>query len=236
LGLETVPCRIRADLEDDHSILFTLIEDNRHQRERDALQKQREVAELMEIIKARRQLTGDIQIDHQVKLGKVDLSKVSGMAPEAAEKLDEAIEEAKKEIKSDRQKSATYHIALQMGGQEKKQYAKAKKVNEAVDKLNAGGKPEEAQALKELALKNLSAAERSAKVALGEGAEKKPNRTIVRKKTVASQCDNCLLALQTLINLLQDQNDPRVRTAIKIVETIRDQHEKSNDDDETVGD
>lgn len=233
LKLETVPCRIRMDLEDEHSILFTLIEDNRHQRERNPLQKQREVKSLMDIIAARRKLTGDLNIRQEAKLTGIDLTQASEMAPEAARKLDEAIEDAKSKIKSERQKGSTYHLALQIGGQENKQYAKARKVNEAIDKLRSEGKEIEAGALQEQAIKNLSSAERGARVLLGEGSSikprRKPRKKAVRSVSIGSQCDNCTSALKSLRSLLSDDHDQRVGMALKIVETIKNLHSKAPD-------
>lgn len=223
LGMKYVPVVIRDDLTNDNAVLFHLIEDNRHQRSRSILQKQREAKHLMEIVKARRLEQGDTHVQWLARLGAIDMTVLGDMDQETLEKLDAQIEAAKGEIKDEERAKKTYYLVLQMLGIPAGTYNTARRVNERIDELKKEGKDELVEEITDLARnKSLRAAERKAVENTDKGV--RPNKTKVRTVTIAAQCDNALHSLKSLISLLPNQQDPRALIAIGQVNKIKEEH------------
>lgn len=223
LGMPSVPVVIRDDLTNDNAVLFHLIEDNRHQRTRSILQKQREAQHLMEIVKARRCEQGDTHVQWLARLGRLDMTALGDMDQETLERLDAQIAEAKSEIKNPEHAQKTYYLVLKMLGIPAGTYNTARKVNERIDILKREGKDDLVDEITELARnKSLRAAERKAIEHTDRGI--RPNKTKVRTVTISAQCDNAMHSLKSLVSLLPNQQDPRAMIAITQVKKIQEEY------------
>lgn len=236
LGMKRVPCIIRDDLQDDLSVLFTLIEDNRHQRTRTLLQRQKETEALAEIIRARRAMTSSAKKKKSLSAGVMNSEAVEEMSEEEAERLDAQIEEAQMHIGNSVKKRRSINLAMQMTGMNSSSYEKAKRVNTAVNYLMDNGREIEAISLKRLVTeRSLAAAVQQASTILGlkeltySRREKKPKRTTLR-----DQAANCRKELRILKNRLKEPSI-QVNTALKCIEAFYSSLGDSNDQEDTDG-
>lgn len=228
LGLKTVPCRIREDLKDDNSIIYSLIEDNRHQRSRTHLQKQRETEELIRIIQARRAWTGNQIVLGTAAGGDLDISSARDMPEEEARKLDQQIANAQEKLPEKKQ-GASYSIALKMSGMSPGTYGAAKRINDGVDKLREMGKEAEAkQVMRTATESSLSAAERELAAIFGETKRDVAVKNKKKKVSRVSQCQNCIDAIDALQKLLPEKSQP-LSTARTILSGLKEKLAKEQE-------
>jgi ParB family chromosome partitioning protein len=137
LGLETVPVRVRYDLDTDEKIVWALIEANRLQRDKTFEQKLREIMEINERLKKFR---AEVANRHGVK----DLSKIAeieNLDPEEInttnpEQLQEFIRDNNNEKNKD---NSSLQIALNHYGISMLHWKKARKALLAIEEFEKSG-------------------------------------------------------------------------------------------------
>lgn len=145
IGLETVPVRLRYDIEGEDAIVWALIESNRTQREKTTEQKIREIYELNERIKTFRLVVSN-------KYGKKTLKEIAEM--EIADSLQSGcgndIQEFIAENVGDDQSNSSLNIPLKKYGMSLLFYKKARKAMIAIEEFEDKGKIREAAEIRKV--------------------------------------------------------------------------------------
>lgn len=223
LKMKQVPCVMREDLKDDLSILFSLIEDNRHQRSRSVLQKQKETEELAEIIRARRlAMTRPNDRKGALKNGTINSEAAANMPRDEAESLDAQIEEAQKNLSGSKKYGRSIDIAMQVTGISASSYERAKRVNKAIRLLMEQDREIEAVRLKRLVTeRSLAAAVRQASTVLGINDETAKGHTkkSPARRTIKQQASMCLSELKRLKQRVGNEQ-VQINTALRCIEAF----------------
>lgn len=221
-GLESVPVRVRFDLDTDDKVVWALIEANRTQRDKTFEQKIREIMEVNDRLKAFRS-----EVANRYGVTKLDeIAEMEELDPKAVRT--ENAKELQTFIKENNPTGNTANesllVALKHYGISKLHYSKARKAMIAIESFEADGKMSEAKEIrKALNTKGLKAFDKVVNRLKGTPAVKKPTKPeVLAKKAIAS-------FEEAASHLPKDSDsDRRVQIALGIMTAVKEELQQLN--------